>query len=326
MTDKILTLLCPVLNEDEVIDIFLAAVQPHVDAAIALMGPDAKSEIIFIDDGSTDRTAALIAERAKAQNNIRLIRFSRNFGKEAALSAGLDYAAGDAVIPIDVDLQDPPAMIVQMVEAWIAGAQIVNARRVDRSSDSRLKRGTSRLFYHYYNKMVPRPIPSNVGDFRLLDRQVVDAMGRFGEHNRFMKSLFSWVGFDEVTIDYVRPARAAGTTKFRYWKLWNFALDGITASTTAPLRIWSYVGVSIAFLTMLFAVFIVIRTLIAGNGVPGYASLMVVILVIGSINFISIGVLGEYVGRISEEVRNRPLYIVRETVGMKMKNADREAF
>lgn len=314
---KTLTLICPVLNEEEVVDIFLDGVAPYLREALSLIGPGAKSEIIFVDDGSTDATARIIAERAKARPDIKLVRFSRNFGKEAALSAGLAYATGDAVIPIDVDLQDPPAMIVKMVEAWIAGAQIVNARRVDRSADNWMKRKTSHLFYHWYNKMVPRPIPANVGDFRLLDREVVNAMGQFNEHNRFMKSLFSWVGFDETTIDYVRPARAAGTTKFKYWKLWNFALDGITASTTAPLRIWSYVGVSLAFLTALFAIAIVIRTLMRGSGVPGYPSLMVVILVIGSINFISIGVLGEYVGRISEEVRNRPLYIVRETVGIQ---------
>ena len=313
---KTLTLICPVLNEEEVIDIFLNGVDPHLRQALALLGPDAKAEIIFVDDGSTDATARIIAERARTRTDLKLIRFSRNFGKEAALSAGLAYATGDAAIPIDVDLQDPPELIVSMVAAWIAGAQIVNARRVDRSADNWAKRKTSHLFYHYYNKMVPRPIPADVGDFRLLDRQVVAAMGQFNEHNRFMKSLFSWVGFDEVTIDYVRPARAAGTTKFKYWKLWNFALDGITASTTAPLRVWSYIGVSLAFATALIAIIIVIRTLMRGSGVPGYPSLMVVILVIGSINFISIGVLGEYVGRISEEVRNRPLYIVRETVGL----------
>ena len=315
---KFLSLICPVLNEEEVIAIFLAGVQPALDAAKALMGGGARTEIIFVDDGSTDRTAEIIAGLARQRPDIKLVRFSRNFGKESALAAGLRYAAGDAAIPIDVDLQDPPEVIPQMVTAWLAGAQVVNARRSDRSSDNKLKRMTAAAFYSVYNRTASRPIPSNVGDFRLLDRQVIDTLNKFTEHNRFMKAMFSWVGFEQVTVEFVRAeTRPPEKTKFRYWKLWNFALDGITGTTTAPLRIWTYFGMIVAMATFIYALYLIIRTLISGNDVPGYPSLMVVILTIGALNFISVGVLGEYVGRIAEEVRGRPLYIVRETVGVE---------
>lgn len=319
---KKLSLICPVLNEEEVIDLFLEAVTPYLEECKSLMGKGASYEILFVDDGSTDQTAYIIAERAKKDKQVKLLKLSRNFGKEAALAAALQNAAGDAVIPIDVDLQDPPELIVKMVKAWLDGAEVVNAQRADRQSDIFLKRLTSGAFYKFFNMISKNPIPSNVGDFRLLDRVVVDAINEFTERNRFMKLIFSWVGYNQVTIEYVRPERVAGKTKFNWWKLWNLALDGITGSTTVPLRMWTYFGIIISLITFLYASFVIIKTIFFGSDVPGYASLMVVILAMGSFNFISLGILGEYIGRISEEVRNRPLYIIQQKIGIEEKEKD----
>lgn len=314
-TFKSLTLVCPVLNEEEVVSIFVESVTPYLVKAVTLMSPGATYEILFVDDGSTDSTPMVIAQMARSNPAIKLVRLSRNFGKEAALAAGLKHSSGDAVIPIDVDLQDPPDVILQMVEAWKSGAKVVNAKRVNRDSDGWMKRQSAALFYRAFNKIARRPIPPNVGDYRLLDREVVNVLNQFTEKNRFMKLIFSWVGFEQATVEFVRQERVAGKTKFKYWRLWNFALDGITGSTTVPLRIWTYIGLSLACVTLLYAAFVILRTLFFGTDLPGYASLLVVTLIIGSFNFISVGILGEYVGRISEEVRGRPLYIVSETIG-----------
>ncbi len=313
---KKLSIICPVLNEEEVIPLFIKELVPYLQTAIKPLGNGADYEIIFVDDGSTDNTYPIIYGLSLNDPRIKCVSFSRNFGKEAALSAGMKNATGDAVIPIDVDLQDPPELVIKMVEEWVKGADVVNAMRVDRTSDSWIKRSTASWFYDVYNKMSDRPIPTNVGDYRLLDRKVVDAVCKLNEHNRFMKALFSWVGFKQVSLEYVRQERVAGTSKFRYWKLWNFALDGITASTTTPLRAWTYIGLALFVSTLLYALYIVVQTIIHGIDVPGYASLMVVILLMGSFNFLSLGILGEYVGRIAEEVRDRPLYIVRDKIGL----------
>ncbi len=316
-TPKLISIVCPVMNEEDVIEMFLEGIQPALDQSLGLLPAGSSQEIVFIDDGSKDKTVSIIKRVSATRPDIKLIRLSRNFGKEAALAAGLKYASGDAVIPIDVDLQDPPEMVVKLIEEWIKGAQVVNAKRVNRDSDSWIKRCTANLFYDLFNRISHQEIPRNVGDFRLLDREVVDTLNDFTERNRFMKALFSWVGYEQATVEYTRMPRIAGQTKFKYWKLWNFALDGITGSTTVPLRIWTYIGLLMAAIAIAWALFIVVRTLIFGIDLPGYASLMVVMLTIGSFNFISLGILGEYVGRISEEVRNRPLYIVHSTVGLK---------
>ncbi|PZP55838.1 MAG: glycosyltransferase [Micavibrio aeruginosavorus] len=316
---KLLSIICPVMNEEEVIEMFLQGITPSLDQATALLPEGSTYEIIFIDDGSRDATPFIIGELAKTNPKLKLISLSRNFGKEAAMAAGLQYSSGDAAIPIDVDLQDPPEIIVDMVHEWMAGAKVVNAKRVNRDSDSWIKRSTAQLFYNGFNKIAHYTIPENVGDFRLLDREVVDTLNLFTERNRFMKAIFSWVGYKQATVEYTRLTRIAGTSKFKYWKLWNFALDGITGSTTVPLRMWTYVGVAMAIAAALFAAFIIVKTLVFGIDSPGYASLMVVMLTIGAFNFISLGILGEYVGRISEEVRNRPLFIVQHTVGLEEK-------
>ncbi|WP_088182651.1 glycosyltransferase family 2 protein [Sphingobium sp. Z007] len=305
-----LSIVIPVYNEQDAISLFLDAARPAVTTALALIGPDAHAEYLFVDDGSSDRTADILAILARLNPDIRCISLSRNFGKEAALAAGIDHATGDAVIPIDVDLQDPPGVIVDMVRAWLAGAQVVNARRADRSSDGWLKRISAQGFYALLNRLSDYPIPENVGDFRLLDRQAVDVIKQLGEQARFNKGLFSWIGFRVATVDYVRAARGAGTTKWRLGKLWSLAIDGITTSTTMPLRIWSYIGGGIALLAFAYAAFLVLHTIVTGVDVPGYASIMVAVLMLGGLNLLSLGIIGEYLGRVAREVRKRPLYVV----------------
>jgi polyisoprenyl-phosphate glycosyltransferase len=243
-------------------------------------------------------------------SDVRFVKLSRNFGKEAALTAGLRHASGDAVIPMDVDLQDPPEVIPDMVRRWLAGAKVVNARRADRSSDSRWKRWSARAFYNLINMASDERIPADVGDFRLLDRAAVDVINQLGEKARFNKGLFAWVGFRVDEVTYVREARDTGTSKWRVRGLWRLALDGITSTTTAPLRIWTYVGGVTALFAVGYAAVLIGRTLIFGADTPGYASLMVTVLMLGALNLISLGIMGEYVGRIAKEVRGRPIYVV----------------
>jgi len=314
----LLSLVVPMFNEEEGVQGFFARLIPILRTVTE------DYEVVCIDDGSSDRTLlALALERGKDER-IKVLSLSRNFGKDTALSAGLDYAHGQAVIPIDADLQDPPELIPQMVAKWREGFDVVYARRASRDSDDTQKRVTAGMFYRIHNWMADVRIPDNVGDFRLMDRRVVEALKHLPEKTRFMKGLFAWVGFKQVGIDYRREARAAGTTKWRYWKLWNFALDGITASSTVPLRIWTYFGVALGLFSMAYASWLVVHTMIYGNPVPGYASLMVTVLTLGSINIVATGILGEYVGRIYNEVRGRPLYLVRETMGLESQNSEME--
>ena len=310
-----LSLIVPVLNEEATVATFLEESGRALDAAVALMPEGSDAEWVFVNDGSTDATEVVLTKRAESDSRIKLINLSRNFGKEAALAAGLDHATGDAVIPIDVDLQDPPEVIVEMVGAWLDGAEVVNARRADRSSDTLSKRVTSSWFYKLYNKIADQPIPENVGDFRLLGKQAVEVIRKLPEQSRFNKGLFNWVGFPVTTIEYQRAPRVAGETKWRAWRLWNLALDGITASTTVPLRIWTYVGAVIAGLAFVYALFLVVYTMIFGADAPGFASIMIAVLGLGGLQLLSLGIMGEYVGRIATEVRGRPLYVVASTVG-----------
>ncbi|MEM7058259.1 MAG: glycosyltransferase family 2 protein [Pseudomonadota bacterium] len=312
-----LSLIVPVLNEEETVASFLDESTKAIEQAMELMGPAATAEWIFVNDGSTDATEVVLRTRAEQDPRIKLINLSRNFGKEAALAAGLDHATGDAVVPIDVDLQDPPEVIVQMVQAWLDGAQVVNAKRVDRSADTWGKRTTATWFYRLYNRFADQPIPENVGDFRLLGREAVTVIRRLPESSRFNKGLFNWVGFKVETIEYQRAARHAGQTKWRAWPLWNLALDGITASTTVPLRMWTYIGAVIAGLAFAYAVFLIIYTLVLGADTPGFASIMVAVLMLGGLQLLSLGIMGEYVGRIATEVRGRPLYVVASKVGLE---------
>jgi glycosyltransferase involved in cell wall biosynthesis len=301
-----ISLVVPVFNETAAIPRFFSAVDP------VLRSMDGYHfEFVFVNDGSTDDTLNCLIETSKQNPRMVVIDLSRNFGKEAALTAGLQEATGQAVIPMDVDLQDPPEVIPQLVAEWEKGFEVVLARRSDRSSDSLLKRKTAAWFYRIHNVVSDPKIPEDVGDFRLLDRKVVDALKTLPERRRFMKGLFAWLGFRTRCIEYSRQPRSAGLSKFSGWKLWNFALEGITSFSTMPLRVWMYLGLVVAALAFAYLAFVVTQTLIHGVDVPGYASLLATILFLGGVQLIGIGVLGEYVGRIYIEAKQRPIYLVR---------------
>ena len=279
--------------------------------------PNYDFELVCVDDGSRDNSLEQLIAISKADPRVTVLEFSRNFGKEPAMTAGIDAATGDCVIPMDADLQDPPALISEMLNKWQEGAEVVLAKRVDRSTDSYSKRTTALMFYRLHNALSHLQIPENVGDYRLMDRIVVDALKQLPERQRFMKGLFAWVGFRTATVEYIRDARVVGETKFSGWKLWNFAIEGITSFSLAPLKMWTYVGGIGAIFAFLYASFIVIRTLIFGIDLPGYASLLVVTLFFASLQLISLGVIGEYIGRIYFESKQRPLYLIRKKYSSK---------
>ncbi len=307
---RTVALVVPVHNEEKAIEPFLQAVSPHLDL---LAERGIRFELIFVNDGSRDATLAKLVVAAMRDRRIRVIDLSRNFGKEAALTAGLDACDADAAIPMDVDLQDPPDVIPQLVEKWLDGFEVVLAKRSDRSSDSFLKHRSASLFYRVHNWMAQQSIPTDVGDFRLVDRKVLDALKSLPERRRFMKGLFAWVGFRTASVEYVRRPRSAGESKFSGWKLWNFALEGITSFSTAPLEVWTYVGAAISGLSFVYGLFIVAKAFFFGIDVPGYASLLVSVLFLGGIQLLGIGIVGQYVGRIYSEIKQRPIYIVRQT-------------
>lgn len=312
----VLTLIAPVKDEEEAIAPFIARVAPILDGLFPDAGADPAWEILFVDDGSEDNTLPAIIQANQRDPRVKALSLSRNFGKEAALTAGLDFAAGQAVIPIDVDLQDPPELIGAMLDKWRDGYEVVYGVRTNRETDSLPKRLTADLYYRAHNYLSSDKIPEHAGDFRLLDRSVVEIIKAMPERNRFMKGLFAWSGFRQAAVEYKRAERAVGTTKFRYWRLWQLALDGITAASTMPLRIWSYIGVAIALVALLYALWVVAKTILFGSDVAGYPSLMVAILFFGGLQLISLGVLGEYVGRILIETKRRPLYVVRKKIGL----------
>lgn len=302
--NKKISIVVPVMNEEDAIIPFIKKVKEELCNLVYDM------EILFIDDGSTDKTVEIILNEIKKDNKICFLKLSRNFGKEAAMTAGIDYATGDAIIPMDVDLQDPPALIHKFIEKWEGGFDTVYGVRRSRNEDTRSKKTTAGMFYRIFNRISDTPIPHNAGDFRLLDRRVVDILKMLPERNRFMKGLFAWPGFSSIGVEYDRPARLHGKTKFNVWKLWNFAVDGITSFSMWPLRIWSYIGGVIAIFSLLFMIFIILRTLVFGVNWPGYASIMSAILFFGAIQLISIGILGEYIGRLYIESKRRPIYLI----------------
>ena len=302
--DPLLSLVVPVFNEEESIDIFL-------DTVPALMEGDSfRFEIVFVNDGSRDDTLARLLDRSATDRRLRVVNLSRNFGKEAALTAGIDHARGDVIVPMDIDLQDPPELIEPFMARWREGYDIVYGVRTQRAWDTAAKRLSANWFYRVFNSMSPVRIPENVGDFRLVDRRAVEVLRQLPERNRFMNGLFAWVGFNAVGVPYERPQRAAGSSKFNLWRLWNFALDGVVSFSTAPLRAWFYVGVVIAAIAVLYALFIVTRVLIFGIDTPGYASLLIAVLLMGAIQLLSLGIIGEYLGRLFLEVKSRPIYVV----------------
>lgn len=300
-----ISLVVPVFNEEEAIPIFYKTVR-----GFEALEPYTV-ELVFINDGSKDATETIINTLALSDPLVVPLSFTRNFGKEPALFAGLEHATGEAIIPIDVDLQDPVEVIPHLITKWQAGADMVLAKRSDRSTDGRMKRKSAEWFYKLHNKISYPQIEENVGDFRLMSREVVENIKQLSERNLFMKGILSWVGGNTDIVEYIRADRVAGKSKFNGWKLWNLALDGITSFSTFPLRIWTYIGLSVSLLSFFYAIWMVIDKLLWGNPVPGYPSLMTAILFLGGIQLIGIGILGEYMGRVYTEVKKRPRYLIK---------------
>lgn len=314
IASPVISIICPCYNEQEVLETFTTTITG------ILTDTGFSYELLFINDGSKDNTLAVLNKLAEGCNHIRVVNLSRNFGKEAALTAGLDLARGEVVIPIDADLQDPPELIHDFLREWQKGYDVVVAKRIDRSSDTWAKKITANLFYKFHNKIAKIEIPDNVGDFRLITRRVVNAIRLLPENQRFMKGIFSWVGFNTAVVEYVRQPRAAGQTSFNGWKLWNFALDGITSFSTAPLRVWLYLGILFSVIAFAYGSMIVIKTLIFGVDLPGYASMLTAVLFFGGIQLIGLGVMGEYLGRLYMESKRRPTYIVESDTYTKSDN------
>jgi glycosyltransferase involved in cell wall biosynthesis len=301
-----ISIVCPFFNEEDMVDLFMEEVTAVVKPL------NMPFEIVCVNDGSTDNTLQKLLQAKKNFTNIRIINLSRNFGKEAALTAGLDFTKGEVIIPIDADLQDPPELIKSFISKWQDGFDVVLAKRTDRSSDTVVKKLTAQLFYKFHNIISHTELHENIGDYRLMTRKVLNAVQKLPENQRFMKGIFAWVGFKTTIVEYKRNSRRAGKTSFNGWRLWNLALDGITSFSTVPLRIWLYIGFLISFLAFSYGSFIVLRTLIIGVDLPGYASLLTSILFLGGIQLIGIGVLGEYIGRMYIEIKRRPPYVVEK--------------
>jgi polyisoprenyl-phosphate glycosyltransferase len=303
----LVSIVVPAYNEDGVIEEF------NRRLSLVREGLQVRSEVIFVNDGSRDNTLARLRSLKATDPTIGIVDLSRNFGKEIALTAGIDHAIGDVVIVIDADLQDPPELIPKLIERWRAGdVDMIYGQRASRAGESSVKRLTSYAFYRVFNTLGAQYIPVDTGDFRLLSRRAVDALGVLRERHRFMKGLFGWIGFRQEPMIYERDPRFAGTTKWNYWKLWNFSIEGITSFSIAPLKIATYLGLSTALAAIVYGSYILLRTFLFGNPVPGYPSLLVIILFIGGVQLIFLGIIGEYLGRTFDEVKQRPLYIVRE--------------
>ncbi|ARZ64980.1 glycosyltransferase family 2 protein [Bacillus wiedmannii] len=314
---KTITILVPAYNEEEVLD------QLYSRLTGVFQGiPNYNFEILFVNDGSKDRTLDIIKEFRVNDKRISYVDLSRNFGKETAMIAGLDHAIGDAVIIIDADLQDPPELIPEMIKYWEQGYDDIYAKRRSRSGESWAKKWTAGKFYSLLKKTTRIPIQENTGDFRLLDRRCVEALKKIRETQRYTKGMFSWIGYNKKEILFDRDPRAAGETKWNYFKLMDLAIEGITSFTTAPLRLASFMGFTVSFLAFIYMIWIIIKTLMYGESVSGYPSMMTAILFIGGVQLISIGIIGEYLGRIFNETKQRPLYFVDEYNDDKVMNID----
>jgi glycosyltransferase involved in cell wall biosynthesis len=300
-----LSVVVPAYNEIDVLPEF------HRRISEVMRSTEAQYEIIYVDDGSTDETAACLGVLREQDPTIAIIELSRNFGKEVAISAGLDHAQGDAVIIIDADLQDPPELIHDFLREWRSGYDVVSGRRTSREGESLLKITTAKWFYRIINRLSDVEIPQDTGDFRLLSRRAVEALKTLRETHRYMKGLYAWIGFPHTQVSYLRNARAAGTTKWNYWRLWNFALEGITSFSDVPLKMATYLGVLTSGAAFFYGVFFLIRTLLFGNEVPGYPSLILIILFLGGIQLICLGIIGEYLARTYNESKSRALYFVK---------------
>ena len=307
---RCLSIVVPCFNEGDGLDAFFSRLESILSTA-----QEYDYEIICIDDGSYDNTLEMLCRHAAHNPRIVVLELSRNFGKEAALTAGIDTARGDAVIPLDADLQHPPELIIEMVKQWENGSDVVLARRKSREMDHPMQRLVTQWFYRLHNWISECTIPRDVGDFRLMDKRVVEALKRLPERRRFMKGLFAWVGFRQSVVEFVAESRKSGKSSFSARRLWVLALEGITSFSTVPLAVWAYIGFTVAFLALIYGCWIIIKTLIFGIDVPGYASLLAAILFLGGIQLMGIGVLGEYIGRIYSESKQRPVYIIRQRYG-----------
>ncbi|WP_426286896.1 glycosyltransferase family 2 protein [Luteibacter sp. E-22] len=304
-----LAIVVPAYNEAQVIDSFHSRLVTVLDAI------DASAHIVYVDDGSQDETWARLCALADRDPRVEAMRLSRNFGKEAALTAGLDHVDADAVVVIDADLQDPPEVIPALIARWREGNDVVYATRGERDGETRTKKFTSAAFYRVMERVSDTPLPRDTGDFRLLSRRAVEALRGLRERQRFMKGLFAWIGYRQAAVTYHRDARYAGSTKWNYWRLTNLAIEGITSFSTAPLRIATWLGVSAATLAFLYGLWVLLKVLIWGDPVRGYPTLMVVILFLGGAQLLALGVIGEYVGRTYSESKRRPLYYVESRRG-----------
>lgn len=299
------SIICPVMNEVDSLAPFLHKINETFLSQIQI-----DLEIIFVNDGSNDGTLDQLLMHQESDYRIRVIDLSRNFGKESALSAGLQLSSGQVTIPIDIDLQDPPELILEMIKKWYLGFDVVLARRVNRDSDSWAKKLSASGFYWIHNKVSSTTLPDNVGDFRLMDRKVIDELNKLPESRRFMKGLFAWVGFKTTFVDYTRVHRASGTSKFNGWRLWNLALEGLTSFTPDLLKLWTYFGVFVSFMAFIFGLYVLFKVLMFGIDVPGYASIIISVMFLGGLQLIGIGILGEYLGRTYLESKRRPPYII----------------
>lgn len=304
----LISVVVPAYNEEGVLPEF----QRRLADVLNALGHD--SEIVYANDGSTDRTIQVLKELASQDPRVVIVDLSRNFGKEVALTAAIDHARGDAVVVIDADLQDPPELIPRMVELWQSGNDVVFAQRVSRAGESFIKKFTARMFYRIANRIGERPIPADTGDFRLMSRRAVDGLKQLREKHRFMKGLFNWIGYNQIALPYERAERFAGETKFNYWKLWNFSIEGFTSFTIAPLKLATYLGLFSAFMAILYGLYMIARTIFYGNPLPGYPSLIVVVLFLGGAQLMVLGIIGEYLGRTFNEVKGRPLYLIKEII------------
>ncbi|MGG0237124.1 glycosyltransferase family 2 protein [Bacillus rhizoplanae] len=314
---KTITILVPAYNEEEVLDQLYSRLTGVIESV-----PNYDFEILFVNDGSKDNTLNIIKEFRLRDNRISYVDLSRNFGKETAMIAGLDHAMGDAVIIIDADLQDPPELIPEMIQYWEQGYDDIYAKRRSRAGESWAKKWTAGKFYSLLKKTTRIPIQENTGDFRLLDRRCVEALKKIRETQRYTKGMFSWIGYNKKEILFDRDPRAAGETKWNYFKLMDLAIEGITSFTTFPLRLASFTGFTVSFFAFCYMVWIIIKTMIYGEPVSGYPSMMTAILFIGGVQLIAIGIIGEYLGRIFNETKNRPLYFVDEYNDDKVTNLD----
>lgn len=309
---ELLSIVVPVYNEQEVLPEF------HGRVTEVLGQIDMDAELVYVNDGSNDETLNILFGLHDNDNRVAVVNLSRNFGKEIALTAGLHHARGDAVVVIDADLQDPPELIPELIQEWKNGFDVVYARRTKRDQESVVKKVTAFSFYRIMQKVGDVKLPADTGDFRLLSRRAVNALNSLGEQHRFMKGLFAWIGYRQKAVFYRREPRHAGKTKWNYWRLWNLAIEGITSFTTAPLRIATYLGLITAAGAFAYGTYMIIRTLLFGNPVPGYPSLIVIVLFLGGVQLIAIGVLGEYIGRIFTETKRRPLYFLNDYLPRKM--------